>query len=53
MNAAFWLLILLGAVGVWLYLSCCFKDIGGFFLRLFRGAKEAMQEDDSDEDDDR
>ncbi len=52
MNVVFWFLVILGLIGTWFYMSFIFKDIGKIFRNLFKGPKEAIQEEDSDEDDD-
>lgn len=52
MNIVFWALVLLLCFGAWLSLSSSFWNIGSFFTGAWNDAKEAMMEDQNEEEDD-
>lgn len=46
MNPVFYLLIILGAVALWFFLTFVFKPLGKFFIRLYDDAVDVMSEED-------
>lgn len=50
MNIVFWMLVILAAVAAWFALSSQFWDIGDVFSGLFQNAKDAMNEEEIEED---
>ena len=50
MNIIFWLLVIVALVLVWFCLSFAFKGIGGFALKLYNDAKETMNEEKENPD---
>ena len=49
MNPAFYILVLLAAFLLWLILSFMYKPLGKFAHRLWKDAKDAMNEEDKEE----
>lgn len=45
MNIVFWLLVIAALILIWFCLSFAFKGIGGFALKLFNDAKETINEE--------
>ena len=49
MNPAFILIVLLAVVALWFLLSFAFKPLGKFFYRIWKDAKDAINEEDNAE----
>lgn len=49
MNVVFWLLVVVALVLLWFILAFTFKPIGGFFIRLWNDAVDAMEENEEKE----
>ena len=45
MNIMFWILVIAALILIWFCLSFAFKGIGGFALKLFNDAKETINEE--------
>lgn len=50
MNIVFWALVILAAVAVWFALSSQFWDIGEAVSDLFQDAKEALDEEEKEDE---
>lgn len=50
MNIVFWMLVILFAIVFWLALSSKFWDIGDVLSNLLQNAKDAMNEEEIEED---
>lgn len=53
MNFVFWLLVIAALVLLWFCLSFAFKGVGGFALKLFNDAKETMQDEKENHENER
>lgn len=49
MNPAFIIIILIGAIALWFFLSGAFRPIGRIFHNLWSDAKDAMSEEEEED----
>lgn len=50
MNPAFWVLAIMALIALWFLLSFAFKPIGSFFYRLWKDARDEINNDDMEDE---